>query len=583
MVSTSTIIYAAHSLSAWGDRVWYFAIPLFLLDLNPTSLLLTAVYGLALSISVFLGVPVVGKWIDKTQRLKTMVVLLLIQNLGVVISALLLVAHREYTGGSNSTTTAINETLSFEDVAENAEEETTDVSMIVTYTAVIVLGSISMLASNGSKIAIQRDWIVVVSSGESDVLANLNAMMRRIDLLTKVLAPLVCGQIMTLTSLSFGALFICGWNIMSFFLEYYLLNLVYRRTPALSKDKTDPDESEHSETEETIALTKEQETPAKKNHAGYLSAFTDGYRLYFNQAILIVGVARSFMFLTTMGFGYVMIAFAQTQCISEFSIGIVSAGCAVSGILGTFLFPAFRKKVGLLKTGMIAGMYQSAAFIPAIISLFSPGSVFVAYPGAVDTMPSSENEVSIGIESLGNASYHSEQAAESYSLLVKCPPGLLPPVSFIAMILLFAAEITARSGLLGFDLTVTQLFQENIKESERGIVNGVQTSVQTLCQLIVYVTVMTLPKPHQFGFLVIMSAIAVTSGHVMYAKFAITAEQHYDKGGALKKALEDAKNNDQFESETSFSPLQQTQLEKDENGLNSRSEGAIVTDEKSPL
>ena len=82
MVSTQVLIYMGHALSSWGDRVWYFAIPLFLTDLNPESLFLTALYGLVMSTSVFFGVPMVGRWIDKTHRLKAMVVLLTIQNIG---------------------------------------------------------------------------------------------------------------------------------------------------------------------------------------------------------------------------------------------------------------------------------------------------------------------------------------------------------------------------------------------------------------------------------------------------------------------------------------------------------------------
>ncbi|XP_068406610.1 uncharacterized protein [Eschrichtius robustus] len=49
-------------------------------------------------------------------------------------------------------------------------------------------------------------------------------------------------------------------------------------------------------------------------------------------------------------------------------------------------------------------------------------------------------------------------------------------------------------GLWSFDLTVSQLLQENILETERGAVNGVQCSLNYLMDLIHFVLVMLAPQ-----------------------------------------------------------------------------------------
>ncbi|CAJ0966212.1 unnamed protein product [Ranitomeya imitator] len=70
--------------------------------------------------------------------------------------------------------------------------------------------------------------------------------------------------------------------------------------------------------------------------------------------------------------------------------------------------------------------------------------------------------------------------------------------------------------LWSFDLTVTQLLQENIPESERGIVNGVQSSMNYLMDLVHFIMVILAPQPQQFGLLVIISILFVIAGHTMY-------------------------------------------------------------------
>lgn len=160
---------------------------------------------------------------------------------------------------------------------------------------VIILADVANLASTALTIAIQRDWIVVITGynrghlageGESfcyctywlvfqvchrlaslvvhdrylnytDLLVyscscwksssgstltsvsliltkGMNATMRRIDQVTNILAPLAVGQVMTLASNVVGCGFILGWNLVSLIVEFFFLSRVYRIVPALS-------------------------------------------------------------------------------------------------------------------------------------------------------------------------------------------------------------------------------------------------------------------------------------------------------------------------------------------------------------
>lgn len=53
-----------------GDRMWNFAVAVFLVELYGNSLLLTAVYGLVVAGSVLLLGAIIGDWVDRNPRLK---------------------------------------------------------------------------------------------------------------------------------------------------------------------------------------------------------------------------------------------------------------------------------------------------------------------------------------------------------------------------------------------------------------------------------------------------------------------------------------------------------------------------------
>lgn len=53
-----------------GDRMWHFAISVFLIELYGRNLLLTAVFGLVVAGSVLLLGALIGDWVDRNPRNK---------------------------------------------------------------------------------------------------------------------------------------------------------------------------------------------------------------------------------------------------------------------------------------------------------------------------------------------------------------------------------------------------------------------------------------------------------------------------------------------------------------------------------
>ena len=86
-------IYVSRALSAWGDRIWNFALGIFMNLIAPESLRLAAIQGFVINISVIIFGSFIGNWIDRNRRLLAAKIFLSIQNIAVAIACAVLVVH----------------------------------------------------------------------------------------------------------------------------------------------------------------------------------------------------------------------------------------------------------------------------------------------------------------------------------------------------------------------------------------------------------------------------------------------------------------------------------------------------------
>merc|ERR1712037_856535 len=84
----------------------------------------------------------------------------------------------------------------------------------------------------------------------------------------------------------------------------------------------------------------------------------------------------------------------------------------------------------------------------------------------------------------------------------------------------------ARFGLWVVDLTVNQLLQEKVEEEVRGVVNGVQESLNNTLDLAKCILVIMLPAEETFGLLIIASFTSVSLGWLLYAPYSRQQRGH---------------------------------------------------------
>ncbi|XP_013881655.1 solute carrier family 40 member 1 [Austrofundulus limnaeus] len=518
--SAKFLIYMGHALSTWGDRMWNFAVAVFLVELYGDSLLLTAVYGLVVAGSVLLLGAIIGNWVDRNPRLKVAQTSLLVQNSCVIVCGVLLMLVFHF-----------KEQLS---VLYNGW------ILTVCYILVITIANIANLASTATSITIQRDWVVVVAGQDSSSLADMNATVRIIDQLTNILAPLLVGQIMDFGSHFVGCGFISGWNLCSMCVEYALLWKVYQKTPALAvkagqkeqhelkqlSPQKDPEGSQSPEessqplmNEAAVVVVKSLDSSKPRGCCQQvlepLQTLKSGWVSYYQQDIFLAGMSLAFLYMTVLGFDCITTGYAYTQGLNGSVLSLLMGASAVSGICGTVAFTWVRKKCGLIRTGFISGVVQLSCLTMCVFSVFAPGSPFDLTVSPFQDLYTHL----VGGQSLPEA----DHVLTGVNATTTAPPPAqeLPPLqSYMSVSMLFAGVIAARVGLWSFDLTVTQLIQENVIESERGVINGVQNSLNYLLDLLHFIMVILAPNPEAFGLLVLISVSFVAMGHMMYFRFA---------------------------------------------------------------
>ena len=467
-VSTNVLLYTSHSLSRWGDRMWSFSIGLFLIHLYPQSLLVTALFTL---ITKFFGVILtgtVGGYADKMPRLKAMRTALTVQNAAVAVSSCLIIVVFE---------------LNISYLCSKG--------LFYLFIAVIcILGIISNLGSAASAIIIERDWIVILSGGDKLELSRINAAMRRIDQVCLLLAPVLSGAIVSLCSTTWAAAVIAAWNFISYFIEYYLLTMVYRRVPDLAKDKDEPYGDD-------VLLDK----PFTYKVKYAINAFFDNFRVFIAQPVAWAGFCLSLVYLTVLGFGSITVAYLKLMGLKDVYIGVTMAVGACFGICGTFIYPYITKKFDVIKTGLVGAGCLAISICICLSSVFFEKTYYVPDSSNSNNTCSSNGSVSL-------MDWKESQADDDMELQ-------------LPTILILVGITTLRFGLWMYDLSISQQFQETVIEVHRNKVGGVQASFNNFFDCLYVLFTIAMPAPEDFDTLIIISVVAVLTSCFIYMCYAL--------------------------------------------------------------
>lgn len=460
-------MYAGHFLARWGARMWEFSVGLYMINIWPDSLLFTAVYGVVESASTVLFGPIIGTWVDRLTYLQVLQLWLLTQNLSFMVAGGSVIALLIYYGLMS----------------------TSFVKFMLLVVITNISGAIGVLSTLAGTILIEREWVVVMSNGQPpEVLTKMNSVIRRIDLICKLLAPVFSGFIISFISLKASAAILALWNMTSVWLQYWLLTSVYHGIPALYESsqrrnqKLIPNDllenSSIIESNESSICPEgrnmETEAPDwKMRIIEKLSIIPclDAWIVYSKQEIVLPGIALALLYFTVLSFGTLMTATLEWKGIPAYVIGIARGISAIVGIGATVVYPILHSRISTLRTGLWSVWTQWCFLLVCVASIWVHNGIISAW-------------------------------------------------------MLMGGVAASRLGLWMFDLAVMQQMQDRVPESDRCIVGGVQNSLQSMLDLLTYVMGIIVSDPRDFGQLILMSFLLVTSSAVLYTIHVYHVRKH---------------------------------------------------------
>jgi len=487
-----------------------------MMKLDHMSLRLTATYGLVIAATVIALGASIGRWIDRSRRLTAARTFLTVQNTAVSLCALLLAGFIQF-----------------------GDDNHTQVKTAVTVAA-IALAAIARVASTGTNIILQKDWIVVIAGGDNDRLASMNSILRTIELTTYMLAPAVAGQLFTFIGYGLTGVVIAVWNVISVSLEYLLLHLIYTSHPDLAKKKnmkmsaavcsappghapsvadlealTNGDPAGRDEEEE------EDEEKEKEEGCGWTHGLRDAYSgwlVYFHHPVMKAGVGLAMLFLTVLGFDNITYGYCLMQGVPEMVLGILVGVSALVGVAGSLAYPCLRSRVGLERTGLFGMAMLISCSTLAVVANFLPGSpmdlVYLLRDDAILINTTAVINTTMGINTTHQGEEGLSWRDEEFWM------------QYLSVSVFLCGIIMARFGLWVVDLTVNQILQERVEEEQRGVVGGVQDALNNSLDLIKCILVIILPAEQTFALLIFASYIAINFGWLMYALYSRSVRGH---------------------------------------------------------
>ncbi|KAK3949450.1 hypothetical protein QBC32DRAFT_219660 [Pseudoneurospora amorphoporcata] len=474
-------LYTSHFLSTWNSRLFEAGVVYFLATIFPDNLLPVSLYALSRNLAAILFAVPVGHWIDTAHRLTVVRASIVGQRLAVAASCGLFWALLELRLGWRA-------------------------SRLVDglFGASVLLACVEKLAAGVNLIAVERDWVVVITQGNDEARSKMNARMRRIDLFCKLLGPLTVALVAA-ASVKAAVYATLGMNLASVMVEYLCIETVFRRVPGLGRPS--PEEGPAVQSLEPLSVVDGDAGSSSANFqlCQWLRGISwrklpmiPSLRLYFGHPAVIPSLSLSLLFLTVLSFSGQMLTYLLASNLTLWQVGIVRGIATIFELSATWIAPRLMKRIGVLRTGLWSITWQMTWLAGGVSCFF----------------------------------YYYGKGYEATSLMSAV--GLVVAVAF------------SRVGLWGFDLSVQNIVQDEVQDDRRGIFSSVEASFQNMFDMLAWALTIIWSSPNSFQWPMVISVAAVYAAGGLFAHFLRRRRGHLLHLPACIKGKRRRNNPDMF-------------------------------------
>lgn len=445
-------LYASHTLSTWNSRTFEFGAVLFLASAFPGTLAFASAYALVRAGAAALLSGWVGALLDRVDRLAAVRLSIVGQRLPVALSCAAFAALAAWDGDAGARAAC--------------------------FAGAAALACVEKLAIVGNTVAVERDWVVVIAEDVGAERQQLNAVMRRIDLLAKLLAPVFISVIDDFSHVA-AIWVVFAQNLLSVLIEYFAIAQVYEAVPRLQSlggaPVQPPDDylSVHSAPSSPSSARRPSQTTLPKRTSAYFGHLIQPWVEYVQNKAFLASFSLSLLYFTVLSTGVQMQTYLFTLGFTSIEVSMMRLGAVAVELLATWAAPILMNKIGPVRSGLWF-LNEQLACIAVSVALYMSATA--------------------GTKAAG------------YSLICG--------ITF------------SRLGLWGFDLSVQYLVQEDVPEETRGKFSACEMALQNVSELISFATTIIWARPEQFEFPVLVSAGAVAVSACCFAAFVRERRGH---------------------------------------------------------
>ncbi len=204
------------------------------------------------------------------------------------------------------------------------------------FTLILALGILENLSASGNMMSMERDWILVACSPDNSPydLTHLNSVMRRIDLICKLLSPILISVVVSLLGIKIGVLAVGGMSACSWGFELFCARHVWNRNPRLQAPKIT-----ESSTSSIESLQGSQSGNIFRKFVVGLENYRRDFKNYFSSKVWIPSISLAFLHISSLSYGATFITFLLSVGFSLDLITLARAAGSVVEISSTIITP----------------------------------------------------------------------------------------------------------------------------------------------------------------------------------------------------------------------------------------------------
>lgn len=226
---------------------------------------------------------------------------------------------------------------------------------VALFSLTVLLACIEKLAAMGNTIAVERDWVIVISSGLSIPREDLNATMRRIDLFCKLVAPLFISFIDTFST-RVAIYTVIGLNTFSALIEYYAIAHVYHAIPQLSEAQASTQDTQDTQdSNPPTGTTVNPSTEARsvlRRICAYLSGILSPWTTYIHSPAFLASFSLTLLYLTVLSTGPQMSTYLLSLGFTPLHVSVMRLISVILELSATFAAPLLMRKIGVIRAGL---------------------------------------------------------------------------------------------------------------------------------------------------------------------------------------------------------------------------------------